>query len=208
MNTIDHLYYINLDYRTDRRIQMEEWLEESGFPSEKVTRMSAVHSPGIGHVGCGLSHILTLDKFLESGRANCLILEDDYIPIDVSTFWDNFKNLQELHAPYDIMMCSYNMLESEPTNIPWIHKVHKSYTTSGYLVTRDFAPKLRANFMEAITNAVEEEKRTGLKTDKYCIDVYWQQLMPISKWYCFYPRIGKQSDGFSDIQQHCVDYVG
>jgi hypothetical protein len=208
MNTIDHIYYINLDYRTDRRLQIEEWIEESGFPTGKITRISAVHTPESGYIGCALSHIKALEEFLKSSHRNCIIFEDDYIPIDTKTYWSTFSKLDEFNISYDIIMCAYNELDSDETNIPWLHKVKKSFTTSGYLIKRDFAPKLIENLKEGVLCLIDQINKTNKVDHIYVLDVYWQKLMLVSKWYCFYPRIGKQRDGYSDIQMRCVDYVG
>ncbi len=208
MNFIDQIYYINLDYRTDRRLQMEDWLDESGVPSEKVTRISAVHTPGRGHIGVGLSHIKALDEFLNSNHTVCAIFEDDYMPLRVSDFWKTVERIFTDKIAFDILACAYNELKSDPGPTDYLRKVNFSFTASGYILTREFAGKLRDNFIEAVTNIVNEEEQTRQKSNQYCIDVYWQKLMPVSKWYCFYPRIGKQRDGYSDIQQHYVDYIG
>jgi GR25 family glycosyltransferase involved in LPS biosynthesis len=208
MNIIDHVYYINLDYRHDRRLQMEDWLDESGFPNQKVTRISAVQLPGAGHIGCLMSHIHTLKKFLESEYNTSLIFEDDYKPLDVLSFWSNFKKLQSSKIDYDIVMCAYNKLISEPTEFEWLHRVNFSYTSSGYLITRKFAPILIQNFTDAVNKIVEYEQLHKTRANDFCLDVYWQKLMPISKWYCFYPRIGKQIDSFSDIQSQYTTYEG
>jgi GR25 family glycosyltransferase involved in LPS biosynthesis len=109
MNTIDHIYYINLDYRTDRRLQFEEWIEESGFPTEKVTRISAVATPGKGIIGCTLSHIKTLEIFLESKNNNCIIFEDDFIPLDIKSFWNNFQLIEDINLDYDIVLARYTI---------------------------------------------------------------------------------------------------
>lgn len=42
MNRFSPIYYINLAYRTDRRAQFEEWIQESRFPLDKVERVDAV----------------------------------------------------------------------------------------------------------------------------------------------------------------------
>jgi GR25 family glycosyltransferase involved in LPS biosynthesis len=207
MDTISHIYYINLDYRTDRRVQMEDWLEETGVPSEKITRISAVHTPESGYFGCALSHIKALEEFLTSSHKNCIIFEDDYMPIDSKTYWDTYSKLEEFNISYDIIMCAYNQLESEETTVPWLRKVNKSFTTSGYLITREFAPKLIENLKEGYGHLIDQSQKTNKIDHAYVLDVYWQKLMTTSKWYCFYPRIGKQREGYSDIQQRCVDYM-
>jgi GR25 family glycosyltransferase involved in LPS biosynthesis len=173
---------------------------------EKVTRISAVSTPNNGVLGCALSHVKTLEIFLSSNNNNSLILEDDYVPVEITTFWENFKKIKEYTIDYDIIMGSYNNLEYEDTHLPFLKKVMKSLTTSSYLITRDFAPKLIENLKEGITKKIEMEKISRKKEDDYSLDVYWQKLMPTSKWYCFYPRIGKQSASFSDIQGHYTEY--
>jgi hypothetical protein len=40
----------------------------------------------------------------------------------------------------------------------------------------------------------------------YAIDQYWKLLQPNSKWYIFYPKIGKQRESFSDILKTNVNY--
>ncbi len=206
MDTIDHVYYINLDYRSDRRLQFEDWIEESGFPTEKVTRISATSVPGRGHIGCLLSHIKTLEEFLKSDHHNCLVLEDDYVPLELKTFWNNFETLEKSKIDYDLIMCAYNVLKYDEGPVDFLKKVNSSFTSSGYLITKAFAPTLLNNFKEAVQKCIEQENITKQKANEYCLDNYWQNLMPISKWYCFYPRIGIQRESYSDIQGHVTAY--
>jgi len=199
MEKIDILYYINLDYRNDRKLEFLDWIEESGFPEQKVERVQAVHTPGRGHIGCLISHIKTLETFIASGKKNCLIFEDDFIPIEINTFWMNFVKLFESRKKFDIVLCSYNLLKSEETDVDFLHKVFHSYTSSGYLITSEFAPKLLENFKEAIQNIIRIEEVTKHKCNEFCLDVHWAKLMPNSEWFTFYPKIGKQRESFSDI---------
>ena len=206
MDTIDRIYYINLDYRTDRQAQFESWISESGFPMEKVERISAIHLPDRPHLGCGQSHIKAIQTFLNSGLSNCIIFEDDYMALDPSTFWSNFQALADSKVEYDLIMCSYNALQADDGPTPFLKRVKFSYTASGYLLTRDFAPTLRDTLLEANILAHEEEAITHRKTDQYMNDVYWMKLMPTSRWYCFFPRLGIQRAGYSDLQKHFVEY--
>jgi hypothetical protein len=206
MNTIDHIYYINLDYRTDRRLQFEDWLQETNFPDEKVTRISAIQVPSRGHLGAAISHCEALKAFLNSPHKNCIIFEDDFVPINPKSFWTNFSLLKDAKIDYDLVMCSYNVLKCDDGPADFLKKVNESFTASGYLITREFAPKLLENFKEAAENIVKVENETHKKANIFCIDVHWMKLMPLSKWYCFYPRIGKQCASYSDIQGHYTDY--
>jgi glycosyl transferase family 25 len=206
MDKIDAVYYINLDYRTDRKQEFLEWIHESGFPESKIHRIQAVHTPGRGHIGCLLSHIKTLEIFLESSVSNCIIFEDDYMPLQVEGFWNHFSELFSSGKEFDLVMCSYNVLKSDETDVPFLRKVHESFTTSGYLITRNLAKVLMEHWKETVRLALEEEERTRMKTHTYTADVSWQKLMPHYKWYCFYPRIGIQRASFSDLQGHYTNY--
>ena len=200
MDKIDVLYYINLEYRIDRKMNFLTWVEDSGFPEDKISRIDAIYTPRRGHLGCLLSHISTLETFIASGKSMCLVFEDDYIPLDVNTFWKNFETLFESKKNFDLVMCSYNELKSEETDVPFLQKVSQSYTSSGYLITRDFAPRLLDNFKEATINLMRIEEETRKKCNEFCLDVHWSKLMVVSNWYCFYPKIGKQNESFSDIE--------
>jgi GR25 family glycosyltransferase involved in LPS biosynthesis len=207
MESIPQVYYINLDYRTDRRLQMEDWLEESGFPTKKVERISAIHTPDRGHVGAGLSHIKAIETFLKSEHTICLICEDDYMPLDVKTFWQTIQKPFDDKVSFDMILCAYNELQSDAAPVDYLKRVLFSYTASGYILTRHFAPFLLENFKDALRNIINQEAITNQKANDYCIDVHWMPLMKQSTWYCFFPRIGKQRDSYSDIQNHFTTYV-
>lgn len=81
MDRVDHIIYINLDHRADRRAEFEAQLARLNIPSEKVTRFSAIkhsYSPA----GCNLSHASVLRLAHQNGYKNVLIFEDDFNFID------------------------------------------------------------------------------------------------------------------------------
>jgi glycosyl transferase family 25 len=78
MEFIDHIYFINLDHRTDRLQQFQEEIQKLA-PLDKVERIQAVHKPELGGLGCSLSHVKTLETFLKSDYKNCLVFEDDFM---------------------------------------------------------------------------------------------------------------------------------
>lgn len=206
MDKVDALYYINLDYRTDRKLEFLNWVEESGFPEEKINRIQAIPTPGRGHIGCCLSHIKTLETFLASPHNTCIIFEDDFQPLRTETFWSDVGRLFDSQKQYDIVVCSYNELKSEETDIPFLRKVNYSFTASGFIITREFAKVLKEHWQKGIKLLIEEEEQTKRKCDRYMNDVYWMELMPNAKWFCFYPRLGVQRGSFSDLQLQYTDY--
>ena len=52
---IDHIFYINLDHRTDRDLEIQEELEN--YDIQGYERFPAILHDKIGGVGCGKSHI-------------------------------------------------------------------------------------------------------------------------------------------------------
>lgn len=206
MDKIDQVYYINLDYRTDRKIQFEDWLTESGYPETKITRIPAIHVPYRGHVGATLSHIKTLETFLNSQHKYCCIFEDDYEPVDAKSFWSSIHQVFDSKIEFDILLLSYNLLESTETEWQFLHRVSKSFTASGYVIGRSFASILLDNMKEAVQKCIEFETIHKIKANDYCLDVYWMKLMPIYKWYCIYPRLGKQRASYSDIENLYANY--
>jgi len=206
MDKIDVLYYINLDYRTDRKLEFLDWVEQSGFPEEKIERIQAVATPGRGHVGCCLSHIKTLQTFLDSPHKTCVIFEDDYQPLKLETFWSDVGRIFDSCIDYDIVMLSYNELKSEVTDVPFLHKVFNSYTTSSYIITKTFAKILKEHWEKSVRLLLQEEEITRQKCNKYMLDITWAELMQIHKWFCYYPRLGIQRPSFSDLQMHHTSY--
>lgn len=206
MNSIDQVYYINLDYRNDRRLQFEDWLSESGFPEEKCSRISAIYTPGRGHVGATLSHIKTLETFLASPHKLCCIFEDDYQPVDSQSFWKSIQTVFDTNIPFDVLLLSYNVLESADTEWPFLKRVRRTFTASGYVIGREFAAILLQNMREAYQLCMQYEENFKTKANEYCLDVYWMKLMPDYKWYCIYPRIGVQRASYSDIEHVYANY--
>jgi hypothetical protein len=106
---------------------------------------------------------------------------------------------------FDVILLSYNCLASSPSGHPHIEKVKYSQTTSGYCITKQYAPVLLKSFKEALTLALESEKSYG-KNSNYCCDIYWKSLMPIGNWYAYVPRLGYQMQSYSDIEKRHTNY--
>ncbi len=205
METIDHIYYINLDHRTDRESQMQDVLSSLSVEPSKVTRVQAIYTPPRGHIGCILSHIKALELFLKSPHKNCIIFEDDYTPLKPDTFWDTVRLLTTHSIEYDFVMLAYNELKSEETNFDWLRKVNFSWTSSGYIINKQFAHILYNRLVEECSII----DFTGVYLEKYnycCVDYIFTKMMPDYKWYCLYPRLGVQRQSYSDVQLHVTNY--
>ena len=205
MVCIDKIYYINLEHRTDRKEHMESWLREC-VPEDRIERIDAVYNKEKGYIGCTQSHIKALETFINSKHSVCCIFEDDYTPVDKIKFWVYITRIFVLKVDFDLIQLSYHGLVSTESEHTFLVKPTHAQTTSGYLITKEFAPILLETLKEALRLGMEEEEKTNHKASQYCCDMYWDKLMPQSKWYVHIPRLGYQIESFSDVEQRSVKY--
>ena len=210
MEFIDIIYYINLDHREDRNTHIKQVLHDLQVPDEKIHRISAVWNKQRGSIGCSESHIHAVKEFLQSGKNTCIILEDDFVYEHKDTFWSSIASVFQSNVEFDLIQLAYNhrRLVSDDTEYPCLKKVRDGQTTSGYILSKPFAPTLLNNFesgWKALQTSVSEHNEYD-STYTYTLDSYWKRLQPISKWFCFHPRLGYQIPSYSDVEQVFVDY--
>ena len=206
---VDAIYYINLDSREDRKTEFLDEMKKMGVPDEKVVRISAVNKPGQGDWGCSLSHLFTIQQFIDSHIDNCIVFEDDFVfTQDLETVNAEFREVFDNSINYDVVMLSANEIETKSTEHQYLKKVNDAQTASGYMVTKYFAPILMHNYRDG-AKLIEQSYKIG-KSDAlqgpFCIDQYWKRLQPQSNWYVFSPKLGVQRESHSDIQGGVVDY--
>ena len=195
---IDKIFYINLDKRTDRRIQIEAELERMDLSGE---RFEAIYNSR-GALGCTLSHLEVIKIAKQRVYNNILILEDDF---EFLLTKEEFKKIMteffESSLSYDIVMLAYNGRSDPSFNNGIVSRVKNAGTTAGYIVHNKLYDKLIENYETSYTNL--------LKTNYYndwAIDKYWYYLLKDREWYLFNNRIGKQRESFSDIEKKVVNY--
>jgi len=192
-----HIFYINLDKRTDRREQIEYELQRMGLKGE---RFSAVYHE-FGEYGCSVSHYKVLQIAKARGYKNILIFEDDFeFIVSKEVFEQNMEALA--NVDFDIVMLGYSIQKWEPYS-PLLMKVNDATTTSGYIINEKFYDALIDNLKENITKLIQTREHWH-----YTIDQCWKVLQPTSKWYAFNERIGVQRASFSDIENIYQDYRG
>lgn len=202
-DSIDVIYYINLDHRKDRLDEFLGEMTKMGVPISKLVRIPGVYKPGQGDLGCSTSHCNALQKFIESSYTNCIIFEDDFeFTKELATMNNDMSAFKSANIKYDVCMLSSNTIEIVETEWSYLKKVRSAQTASGYMVSKTFAPTLLANYQEG--NRKLEESYSKGKSDAiqgpFCVDQYWKRLQSDSQWYVFDPKWGKQRDSFSDIQ--------
>ena len=203
INRVDSIYFINLKHRTDRYE-----LKNIGADQEKIHRIEAIPVKNFGILGCGKSHILAVETFLKSTANSCLILEDDFefcldkyeTNITIERFFDQVEN------NFDVFMLSSNVLRDESyvfkTEGINIRRILDGQTLSGYIITRKYAPILLENFKKGI----EMLEILGYSEHEYCVDINIKKLQPTDRWYYTIPKIGKQIESYSDIQETVTNH--
>ncbi len=201
---IDHVFYINLDKRTDRLAEIQSELEAVGWTNipNFVERYSAIHTPASGIVGCGYSHLNVLKLARERGYSNVLILEDDFQFIVPKEQME--RQLTEFFTskiPYDVCMISYLAKGKQPIDgVTFIEKITDAQTASGYIVNSCFYDKL----IELYDWAIPALEMTNCHWD-YANDIVWKRLQPTSNWYCLTPKLGIQRSSYSDNKMCYVE---
>ena len=200
-SNIDHIFYINLDYRTDRKQQFENDMKNLGL-IDKVERFSAFKTD-YGATGCGLSHIAVLKLAKERGYKNVLICEDDFqVLVDKETFEKELERFFSEVKNFDVCMFSYSMRKhSEVPGKDYLYKVLEANTTSGYLINSHYYDVL-LNLYEETVPLLESTRNCF----KYAVDQTWKKFQLTDVWYAFKNRLGKQRCSYSDITHLYEDY--
>ncbi len=203
LNNFDIVFYINLKHRTDRLEHITQELNKTNIDKNKINRIDGIYFKTFGILGCAKSHILALETFIASKKDNCIIFEDDF---EFTKSQDEVNTLINLifnnNINFDVLMLASNTLNDTNTEHTFIKKIVDAQTLSGYCVSKKFAPKLLNNYKES----VKILEHLGQKVHNYCFDIYMKRLQPTSNWYCLEPKIGRQKESYSDIENKVVFY--
>lgn len=210
MDNIDKIYYINLDYRTDRKEQFENQITthfKDSILESRIERFPAIkHEKGL--LGCSMSHLEVIKKASQTNSKYIIVFEDDFeFIVSRETFLSNLKQLfQQVETEtsgldFKVVMLAYNAnnrVEIENNNL--LDSTTDVQTCAGYLVNSKYFDELIACWEEGV-KMYQETGRDWI----YCCDQYWKKLQK-EKWFLFKTRIGKQRAGFSDCGLKFVDY--
>lgn len=188
------IYYINLDDRVDRRIEIEAELKKMNLQGNRIAAIK--DTPGI--VGCAKSHIKALEKGLKDGVDHILIFEDDfYFTTEPHVLQQVFDQL--IKKNYDVFMLGYCIFESAekslfPTNHGLFKKIKQACCAHGYVINKKYAQKLLHNLKEGLFLRIKTKKQ------KHNNDEHWKLLQNNDMWLCYSKGpLGMQKVGFSDI---------
>jgi len=205
-----HIFYINLEHRTDRRQQMEAQLDKLGI---KATRRIAVKGNPWGftkglkpaEIGCIVSHLQIIELAQLMKLDSVLILEDDALinPGIDFYFSERYKlvpnNWQQLYLGSNHNEISWTRKRDHLIN-KFVMKCNWSLTTSAYA--------LKSSAYSVIINKIKGKNDNWAENINKQLDIMYAELQDNNqiKAYSFYPALVSQRKSYSDIQEKIVSY--
>jgi GR25 family glycosyltransferase involved in LPS biosynthesis len=190
---IDHIFFINLDKRVDRKELFEAELAKYELTAERFAGI--YYPPPMGIVGCGKSHLQVLELAKLRKYKNVLICEDDfYFTEPKQVVEDCLQQLFTTKPDFDVCFLAQNLISGtvDETN-PLFTRVTRSISASGYIVNAHYYDKL----IELYDYAMPLLEQTNAHWI-YANDVIWKSLQETDNWHCFTKPLGRQRDGISD----------
>jgi len=202
INSIDDIknaFYINLEHRVDRKVQVEEELKTIGIKAERFNAIKMEN----GAIGCSMSHLKILQDAVANKLDHLLIVEDDITFLKPEVFKTQINKFFELHGNnWDvILLAGNNMPPYKPIDDTCI-QVSRCQTTTGYLVNGHYIKVLMQNVKLGLTNLISKPSEHS----KFAIDKFWFVLQGASKWFLITPLTVVQREGYSDIEKRVISY--
>lgn len=195
---IGGVVYINLEKRPDRRKHMETNVRNKlSLSPQTFVRQEAVDwSPGF--TGCTRSHVLALKQaqFLWPNASHVVIMEDDFDLSETSqAFHRRLDQGWEKNPKFDVLFLAMNPIRlKKQDKDSGLCRVFQALCMSGYIIRKDYIPILLHDMFE---ESLKQKKPHDLLS---------QSLQPRDEWYGFWPPLGHQLTGYSDIENKDVDY--
>lgn len=200
LSLLENTLYINLEERTDRLIHVISELKKIGITGERFNAKRTQK----GAVGCTLSHIACLELAKKRNYSQVFICEDDITFTKPEVFLDSLEKFSQTaeFSNFDVLIIGGNNAPPYKKLSECHIKISNCQTTTGYVVKSHYYDKLISNFRESVTNLLKYPEHTN----KYALDIYWKRLQQSDNWYMIIPATVTQCAGYSDIEEHDVDY--
>lgn len=187
---LKNVFYINLEYRTDRRRSVEEQLTAMGWEYERFNAIK--HTNGL--VGCGKSHIGVVQLAKERDLDYVVVIEDDIEFMNPEWFKEQLARFLAEEHKYDVLMFSANVLSPCIPIRENLVRVLEAQVATGYIVKKHYYDTYLENLREA---NMQLEERPWMH-HYFANDRYWIKLQQRDMWLLITPRTVSQLKGFSD----------
>ncbi|XP_063986859.1 glycosyltransferase 25 family member [Diachasmimorpha longicaudata] len=203
---MSHIFMINLERRTERRLRMERCFDELGIEAETLVAVdgrklneTVLMDWGIkmmpqyadpyhkrpmkmGEIGCFLSHYIIWKRMIDDNYKQVMVLEDDvrfepYFRNKINVVMGELKNL---HLEWDLVYLGRKRMQEEDE--PYVkgskYLVHAgySYWTLGYILSHTGAQKLLDS--KPLNSLVPVDEYLPILFDKH----------PRANWKGYFPR--------------------
>ena len=199
LEEFEHIYYINLEHRTDRKEHITKEFANLGI--KKFTRFNAIRNQN-GAVGCTLSHIKVLQDAKKIGLPYIMVVEDDIQFTNPALFKNQLTGLLRSLEQWDVILVAGNNLPPYKKENDFCVQVAQCQTTTGYIVKADYYDTLINNMKEGLVKLMKEPHRHFL----YAVDKYWFFLQQKDKWFLVTPLTVVQRVDYSDIERRMTNY--
>ena len=203
ISDIQHIFYINLEHRKDRKIHVEEQLHTLGFSREQIQRFPALQLSN-GALGCSMSHFKCIQTAKDNKWPHILVCEDDIQFLNPELFTQQMNTFLSSKSANDwdvLLLAGNNMHPYEKTN-DFCIQVHHCLTTTGYLVQSHYYDTLLENYKQGILSLMKDSENKRM----YAIDKYWIALQERDSWFLIIPTSVVQREDFSDIEKKMTNF--
>jgi GR25 family glycosyltransferase involved in LPS biosynthesis len=194
---MDNVVYINLKYRSDRKIHVERQLSIMGVNPIRVEALRTLD----GAIGCTKSHIKCIEMAKQNNWPTVCVCEDDILFTNPSLLKTNLTRFLKSNLDWDVLLLGAN-LAPPFDNHDFYLKVYNAQTTTGYIVNQPYYDTLLDNFKTGL----ELLLKYPYKKNFYAIDMYWKHLQKNDNWFILYPLSVIQVSSYSDIEDRVVNY--
>ena len=210
MKLLQHILYINLEHRTDRKEHFEQQIESLNKIIEEEKWGEEIHperfnavSNSNGALGCSMSHVECLKIAQQRKYPYVCILEDDIVFTNPKLFLEQLKTFEDQFTDeWDMLLVGGNVFRSQHVQ-PYCSRVLNSQTTIGYIVQQSYYSTLLQNFESGVQLLTRNHRRKG----SYAIDIHWKSLQTKDKWYIIKPITISQRPDYSDIEKRKTNYT-
>ena len=198
ISDIKHVFYINLEKRSDRKEKVEKELSNIGISAQRFNAIQLTQ----GAVGCSLSHLKCLQRAKENNWSHVMICEDDIQFLDPQLFINQLNRFLHNHKKWDVILLAGNNLPPYKKVDETCIKVNHCQTTTGYIVQSHYFDNIINNIREGIEKLIREPDKPFF----YAIDKYWISLQKEGDWYLIIPLSVTQRVDYSDIEKRMTNY--
>jgi len=164
-------------------------------------------------MGCSLSHAMALASWLfADSTENCLVLEDDFATHSREQFEGVLDTAIQSRLSWDVFLLASNVaVPIENTPIENVYRVINAQTTSAYLVTRRYAPRLISQFFASAElyrahRHVPSLAEPNLQAVFFALDSLWKNLQLNDRFWAALPQVCFQRASYSDVQLRFTNY--